>query len=778
MNRKDKNILLSLMLGIGLLFSYFEIAALRAAELVWSDLLAPAGSSAAAFYSLLFFAGVFILARDLWSVSADLPAPVRPAWLGWVSAAGLIVVTAWIHLYSPWQAAVPGPWTQLVFAAGLAQIIALILGAKPRGASGWSGLALTLGLFLFPRVVLEIRAFSGLSSLSRGTALLGFFLVMALIFLLYHPYGERLRPGLLKFRTRLGRARWLIAALFWLAPIVYHYTVGAQAYILLANTRFLVLLAAFWMTAFLTCDRSGQLVSPDSLGLNFGILILVSAFNSYLLLIVNYPFSLTWSEGNRFYDYSLVFGQGRYDYPGRIIDIYNTPGRYGLWGVLYLWNDSPIWMHRLWNLILQTFPPLLFAFLVTRRLQPASLRYRVALWIGLFFIVLVPLHPPFMLASALVVLFAFDESPIKRGISLLLASLYVGLSRFTWVFAPGAMGALIDLLLYYPKRTGHWFRRLIPTIVLTALGVAPSLVRNFRSLAATAQGETLTNQQPLLWYRLLPNNTLGPGVLFLALLYTAPLLILVAWWIFSGRWKLDWVQKTAIAGVLTGFSAAGLVISTKIGGGGDLHNLDMYLVALILVVALGLTVVTQGQERVQWPAWASGLVIFLALFPVFQFTPLSPNATNSSRLDLPASDQVDMTLAAIRAEVDRAAPQGEILFMDQRQLLTYGYVRAIPFVPEYEKKYMMDQALASNEIYFRSYYQDLADQRFALIVTEPLKINLKGAGGLFSEENDLWVTWVSAPTLCFYEPIFTDKTVGVEMLVPRQDPAGCEKYLQ
>jgi hypothetical protein len=90
---------------------------------------------------------------------------------------------------------------------------------------------------------------------------------------------------------------------------------------------------------------------------------------------------------------------------------------------------------------------------------------------------------------------------------------------------------------------------------------------------------------------------------------------------------------------------------------------------------------------------------------------------------------------------------------------------------------MMDQAMASNESYFRPYYQDLADQRFSLIVTEPLKVGLKNTG-VFSEENDLWVKWVSEPTLCFYEPVVTDKAVGVQMLVPRKDITGCEKYLQ
>ena len=117
--------------------------------------------------------------------------------------------------------------------------------------------------------------------------------------------------------------------------------------------------------------------------------------------------------------------------------------------------------------------------------------------------------------------------------------------------------------------------------------------------------------------------------------------------------------------------------------------------------------------------------------------------------------------------------------MDQRQLLTFGFVTGVPFVPEYEKKYMMDQAMGSNAQYFHSYYEDLAAKRFTLIVTEPLRSELKEEmGGAFTEENDAWVTWISNPTLCYYEPIYLSKRVNVELLVPKQNPVGCEQYLE
>ena len=114
--------------------------------------------------------------------------------------------------------------------------------------------------------------------------------------------------------------------------------------------------------------------------------------------------------------------------------------------------------------------------------------------------------------------------------------------------------------------------------------------------------------------------------------------------------------------------------------------------------------------------------------------------------------------------------------VDQRQLLTFNYVSRIPFVPDYEKKYMMDQAMGNNAAYFRNYYQDLANKRFSLIVIEVLR--LRRTTGAFSDENNDWVDWVSKPTLCFYQPLATYDDINVQLLIPRQDISDCQKFLK
>ncbi|HJR79393.1 MAG TPA: hypothetical protein VJ821_04920, partial [Anaerolineales bacterium] len=424
-------------------------------------------------------------------------------------------------------------------------------------------------------------------------------------------------------------------------------------------------------------------------------------------------------------------------------------------------------------------PVLLFAALITRKLRPTVLRYGTLIWIFLFLTVLAPLHPPFVIASAIAVLFAFDKSLIKRGSSLAVASYYAALSRWTWAFAPAAIGVLIELILYYPKRTGPLWRRLMPAFLLAAVSLVAGLLPSFGQYFSIVQGQALSSDQPLLWYRLLPNDTLGPGVLLLALRYTLPLWIILGWWMFSRRGQLDWIQKTAISGALIGFFVIGLVISTKIGGGGDLHNLDMFLITLLVVMVLWLTSLDLSAVQMRWPAWTVVLICFLAFWVVYPFTPMHPGSDHHPRLDLANESRVSEAFSAVSDEVAKFAKSGEVLFMDHRQLLTFGYVPAIPFVPEYEKKYMMDQAMANNAHYFEAYYHDLAKKRFALIVTEPLRTKTREElGGPFSEENDAWVLWISNPTLCFYEPLYRSTDVNVELLVPKQNPLGCEQYLE
>jgi hypothetical protein len=144
---------------------------------------------------------------------------------------------------------------------------------------------------------------------------------------------------------------------------------------------------------------------------------------------------------------------------------------------------------------------------------------------------------------------------------------------------------------------------------------------------------------------------------------------------------------------------------------------------------------------------------------------------------IPAEEDTQAAMRKVQKAIDAARPSGEILFMDQRQLLTFGYVEDLPLVPEYDKKLLIDMAMSNNAAYFETFYKDLAAHRFSLIITSPVNRRLDNAEGHFNEENNSWVKWVTKPLLCYYEPLDHLRKVDVQLLVPRAGTLNCESEM-
>lgn len=746
----------------------------------WATLLTLSGKITIAIYVILMLwgvAGLFLTFNRLDQFSTLIE---RLGLLRWVAIIGLLLSVVWFHLYSTWQTVWPGPWTQLLLAAGLVSWIARLAAPRRNTVFGFGELILALSLFLYPRIVLEVRLMSTHALVYRVVTVLGFAFIFVLIYALYSSWGEKIGHAILAARSRLGRWRFILSAILIASPMILRFIMGFNSYQLYPNIRLAVLLNTLWVVVLLLGNQPGRLMTGSELLTGALALAVGFGITNYFLEVVDYPFSLTWSEGNRFYDYSLVFGQSLYQYKGVIVNPYSSPGRYGLWGVMFLISNAPIWAHRFWDALIRTLLPVLLGWSVSRVVEQKTIRLIFFLWTTLFFLVQSPVHPPFVLALVIALTFGFNPAWWVRAVSLFAASFYAGLSRWTWVVAPASWGILIDLLVFYPERKGTFWQRLRPTFIILVAGVLPGLIINMGTFSRLTGGQSIISNQPLLWYRLLPNPTYQLGVGPATLLATGPLLIIIAWWFLSKRWQVDAIQKLAVFGALAGFLVVGLVISAKIGGGGDLHNLDMYLAVLILIVTLGIMTLFRRDEfhPEKWPLGIQVMLFILLIVPAISFSPFSPYGDGSSARTMPAPAKISQTLGTIRTEVARAASQGEVLFMDQRQLIAFRYINPIPFVPEYEKKYMMDQAMGSNSDYFKQYYQDLARHRFTLIVTEPLKLKIQGAENApFSEENDAWVRWVSRPTLCFYKPVFTDPQNNIQLLVPQQNIDSCSKYL-
>jgi len=248
-------------------------------------------------------------------------------------------------------------------------------------------------------------------------------------------------------------------------------------------------------------------------------------------------------------------------------------------------------------------------------------------------------------------------------------------------------------------------------------------------------------------------------------LVSLPLVVLLGWSLRRRRLDLHPLRAGTLLAMLLVLFVGGLIVSSKIGGGGDLHNMDAYMVLLALIGAYSVTprlssesAPSSGSEAPPWP-----IVVALLLVPLaFALARLAPPI----RYD---RAQAMHDLATLRAAVRSYSESGEVLFINERHLLTFGMIRDLPLIPEYEVIYLMEMAISGNRAYLERFYRDLQDHRFAAIVAR--RQNLDAHSGDFAEESALWNQRVAYFLLCAYEPALTLPSANLQVFVPRRGAA-------
>jgi hypothetical protein len=618
-----------------------------------------------------------------------------------------------------------------------------------------------------------------------------------------------IRAGLLEFRSRLKWKQLILAVLVFVFPLwLLQFTILGVVF----KGPFLRLNLWTLELVFLSFLLTRKDVFIDWVVFLFCILLTAGSFSvlASLKLVTDYPFSLGWSEGNRLWDYSILFGRARYDYPAdQHIDVLLDIGRQLVGGLPFLMPGLTITMERAWVALTSILPYLLLGLVTFRsfsREKPVLLA--AILWTYLF-LKQGPIHPPLVLCAALIAV-AWRSRLWLACLLVVAATYFAYVSRYTWTFAPVIWFVMLELLDADPDGD-HGFSatsriRLIARYaaivavavigaLIASLFISPDLLRFFAELEISPSNvwEKIT-QQSLLWYRLLPNETYGNGILAGLVFAALPLVLILIHTLQLKKWFLNRWQVTFTLLALLVFLVVGLVISTKIGGGGDLHNLDMFLIALFFTAMVAFHKL--GKDWLH-PVPAQSLRIRALWVILFAFPALSSlqdmrsydfyearpwlvaltDAPNERSLEMfPSQSIIDTSLDVIQQEVDLAEVDGDVLFMDQRQLLTFNYIQDVRLVPDYDKKVLMEKALTKDRGYFQSFYTDLAAHRFSLIIVQPLNTPRKGSDFQFGEENNAWVKWVANPLLCFYEIKQTLVEVNVQLLVPRTS-IDCEEVL-
>lgn len=534
-----------------------------------------------------------------------------------------------------------------------------------------------------------------------------------------------------------------------------------------------ILLAASALKAALQTSWVGGFAAAlVILGIAFEIMI---RFNA----VTDYPLSMGWSEGSRYYYASLFFSNQIYGETFPLSSLH--PTRYLLQSFPFLFPSLGLFAHRFWQFFLWVGLTAGASIAVTKRVfapRDKALRWITAGWFFLFLLrVGVYYHLEMMVILPL--LFVSMKKPRQSLLVVIVASLWAGISRVNWFPMP-AMIAITLYLLETPLSVDPPAKASIKQItkylaqpaLWTVAGLVSALFAQWAFIyisgnAGNADAFTSSFTSDLLWYRLWPNVNFAMGVIPAILFISGPLIIIII--LAARQWKsLHTIRWAGIITMLVALFTGSAVVSTKIGGGGDLHNMDTYAV-LIGIVAFYFFA---GRVRVELdnsltaiqpaPVYMVALVTpLLILIPM-----LSPYPKYNKGINQQAYHQlIDF--------VNEIGEKGPVLFIGDRQLIAFGDVD-VQLEYDYEVVTLMEMAMSGNQPYLERFYTDLANNRFAAIISGRQNLVIKQEGP-FAEENNVWNSSVSPYILCYYESnatIEADAT-RVEIYTPRIKPEDC-----
>lgn len=216
---------------------------------------------------------------------------------------------------------------------------------------------------------------------------------------------------------------------------------------------------------------------------------------------------------------------------------------------------------------------------------------------------------------------------------------------------------------------------------------------------------------------------------------------------------------------LTAMFIVGLLVSLKIGGGADLHNMDAYFI-LLLIVGLHFVFARYHREdgKFDYPISLNWVcVVLLMAAPVWSQLRSTPGIIT---YDVGRTNAI---IASLQQEVDQTSSQGgEILLITQRHLISMGMLHDVKLVPEYEREDLMEMAMGNNIEYLGNFRSDLENQRFSLIVVDRLRYQYLGRERSFGEENNVWVRRVMKYILCNYREDMVFPKDDIALYVPQE----------
>ncbi len=463
--------------------------------------------------------------------------------------------------------------------------------------------------------------------------------------------------------------------------------------------------------------------------------------------------SLYWSEFTHIFDSSRIYAGLIYSQklPFPLLD----PAKAMLDGLSLIPAGRSLWTFRLWTSILAVLLPLWVSIALVRRISPPNRWIALSLvFLGVIFLQQGPVYYHPLIAPALLLTFYHPKKPALNFFLIAAGSLWAGICRINWVPFTGTLAALLYLL-----ETPVGGRRLVKYIARPFLyiisGVSFGLLSYF--LYAQLTGQPMINIDPAYNYsfwprRWLPNELYSLGVLPGIILVSFPAAAWLAIWTWKSRRSIQPLRLAGIYSALAVYLGGGLVISMRIGGSFNLHNLDGYLLLLLVITAYGyFNRICYDREPAGLPLPSTvvrGLTTLMVVVPILYVLVFSPIGNRG------ATDAPDY--ARIQELINEGQKSGRpVLFLDFGHLLTFGILRADLF-PYYDKVYLMEMLMANQTALVSEFADKVYNHDFSLIIStgEYYPTEQSEVEDILAPEEFAWQSQISIPILDNYEAVY------------------------
>jgi hypothetical protein len=562
---------------------------------------------------------------------------------------------------------------------------------------------------------------------------------------------------------RYKKSRWISYSLLVLALGIYFLFVFLQQ-------RYLPVFSGFWfwLLAFSLGALIGGILIRSVFGYEYwksfslaGLFIGAgSQIIGYFPYPLSYPFTLNWSETSWFYYASFFFSQKLYhtSMPWPFLDI----GRPLLLSAAYLVPNTPIWLIRIWQYFLFWVPALIVAFLLNRRLKSKKDQAIILILWGFMWVLqgAVLYHLSF---AVILILWGFDRDRFwKTIIWVAAASLWTGILRINWLPVPGIVAISLYLLETPVPEKAKLVEYLRKPLFYAIFGLGSGIASFAAYLFISGRADTRIGTKftaPFLTERLWPNATLATGIIPGILLVS--LGVLIAIFLSWRAVRYHPIRIILLLAMLIILLVGGMIASIRIGGGDNLHNLDAYLVLLMIWGAYAITGNIRSEEKENLFQLPKIILLLIFLTPVLwtwqSIPPYSQKSTTTAYQELASLQQIVQT---------ETHSQGKpALFVYQRHLITFGYIDT-PLVTEYELEELTEMAISGKAEYFNQFYADLAERKYSLIILDNSQPIFKSNHSSFSEEDNAWVKYILIPVGKYYHPVLLLPQSGTEVYAP------------